>query len=46
VAKILIIEDDLQLASLVNRWLTKEGHIVEHIQNGGDGLQRLKIRPL
>jgi two-component system OmpR family response regulator len=45
VAKILIIEDDLQLASLVIRWLTKEGHIVEHIQNGGDGLQRLRFDP-
>ncbi|MFA7335273.1 MAG: response regulator transcription factor [Candidatus Obscuribacterales bacterium] len=44
-AKILIVEDDLQLASLVNRWLTKEGHIVEHIQNGAEGQQRLKFDP-
>jgi len=45
VAKILIIEDDVQLASLVLRWLTKEGHVVEHVASGGEGLQRLRFDP-
>lgn len=44
-AKILIVEDDLQLAGLVLRWLTKEGHIVEHEKNGGEALQRLRFDP-
>lgn len=42
-AKILIVEDDSQLAALVSRWLTKDGHVVEHTSNGGDGLQRLRF---
>lgn len=44
-SKILIVEDDVQLAGLVQRWLTKEGHVVEHVANGGDGLQRLRFDP-
>lgn len=44
-AKILIVEDDMQLAGLVHRWLTNEGHIVEHVSNGGEGLQRLRFDP-
>lgn len=42
-AKILIVEDDLQLAALVVRWLQKESHVVEHVDNGGEALQRLRF---
>lgn len=42
-AKILIVEDDLQLAALVARWLQKESHVVEHVDNGGEALQRLRF---
>ncbi|MBN8660682.1 MAG: response regulator transcription factor [Candidatus Melainabacteria bacterium] len=44
-AKILIVEDDVQLAELVMRWLGREGHLVEHVKNGGDALQRLRFDP-
>lgn len=42
-AKILIVEDDLQLAALVQRWLQKDSHVVEHVDNGGEALQRLRF---
>lgn len=42
-AKILIIEDDTQLAALVHRWLTREGHIVEMEADGLAGMQRLRF---
>lgn len=41
-AKILIIEDDVELAQLINRWLTSEHHLVETVPDGADGLSRLK----
>jgi two-component system OmpR family response regulator len=44
-AKILIVEDDVQLAELVMRWLKREGHLVEHVSSGGDALQRLRFDP-
>jgi DNA-binding response OmpR family regulator len=43
VAKILLVEDDVQLASLVQRWLSKDGHTVEMVHNGGDGQLRLRF---
>jgi two-component system OmpR family response regulator len=36
--KILIIEDDLSLASFVMRGLVKEGHAVEHLADGREGM--------
>ncbi len=42
VAKILIIEDDLVLTATISEFLVSEGHKVESVTNGGDGLQLLK----
>ncbi|MBS1998647.1 MAG: response regulator transcription factor [Cyanobacteria bacterium SZAS LIN-2] len=42
-AKILIIEDETQLANIVRRWLLKDGHVVEVVNNGADGMQRLRF---
>ncbi len=42
-AKILIVEDELQLAELVQRWLTKDGHVAEMVHDGNDALQRLRF---
>ena len=42
-AKILIVEDDVQLAEIVGRWLTNEHHVVELVEDGEDALSRLKI---
>lgn len=42
-AKILIIEDDLVLTATISEFLESEGHKVEAVTNGGDGLQLLKL---
>jgi DNA-binding response OmpR family regulator len=42
-AKILIVEDELDLAELVKNWLQKEQHLVEIVDNGNDGFQCLKV---
>ncbi|MGH9551755.1 MAG: response regulator transcription factor, partial [Terriglobales bacterium] len=39
-AKILFVEDDLELAANVSRWLSAENHTVEHVANGREGLDR------
>lgn len=41
-SKILIVEDDEALAGIVCDWLEKEGHTVDHVNNGTDGIDRLK----
>ncbi len=41
-AKILIVEDDLQLSKLVRDWLKLERHEVEVVNDGQEGLNRLK----
>ncbi len=40
-AKILLIEDDLNLLSQLSRWLEREGHKVESTSSGGDAEQML-----
>lgn len=40
-AKILLIEDNVELANYISNWLIAEFHTVEHCQNGADGLYRL-----
>ena len=40
-AKLLIIEDDLELAQRVLEWLGFERHQVEHVDNGKDALKQL-----
>ena len=40
-AKILLVEDDLKFSETVKEWLVREGHLVEHVDNGKDALQLL-----
>jgi DNA-binding response OmpR family regulator len=42
-AKILIVEDDVQLAEIIGRWLTNEHHVAELVADGQDALSRLKL---
>jgi DNA-binding response OmpR family regulator len=42
-AKILIVEDEVDLAELVGNWLRKENHLVEVATHGDDALLRLRI---
>lgn len=42
-AKILIVEDDEQLADLIVQCLTRENHLVEHVNNGADALSQVKL---
>lgn len=40
-AKLLLIEDDLETASQLSLWLQRDRHSVEHTETGRDGLFRL-----
>ncbi len=42
-AKILVVEDETDLAIPVRDWLTREQHLVELIDNGPDALDQLRI---
>lgn len=44
-ATILIIEDDVKLANLVEDWLVDEGYSVDNVASGTAGLERLKKQP-
>lgn len=41
-AKILVVEDDQELATLVEKWLRTEHHVVEVTFDGADGLSRVR----
>lgn len=41
-AKILIVEDDVELTAMIAEWLSFERHIVEVVHNGRDGTDRLR----
>lgn len=41
-AKILLAEDDIELAKAIVRWLTSEGHICEHVSDGSEATLRLE----
>jgi DNA-binding response OmpR family regulator len=43
VAKILVIEDDLDLARVIVNGLTQERHTVEAVHSGDDGLEMLEL---
>jgi two-component system, OmpR family, response regulator len=43
--KILIIEDDVSLAGFVERGLANEGHKVEHVSDGREGLLAATAQP-
>jgi len=40
--KILLAEDDTELAAVVKDWLTREFHLVEWVEDGKDALESLK----
>lgn len=42
-AKVLLVEDELDLASLINNWLAREHHLVEVVNDGPTALHRLKV---
>lgn len=39
--KILIVEDEISVANLIMRGLKQEGHLVEHIPDGKEGLYKI-----
>ncbi len=42
-AKILLVEDDENIASTVREWLGNDRHSIEWVDNGKEGLNRLKF---
>ncbi len=42
-AKVLLVEDELDLASLINNWLAREHHLVEVVHDGATALHKLKV---
>lgn len=40
-ANILLVDDDIELATIIARWLKKEGHSVTHVLNGKAGEEYL-----
>ncbi len=42
-AKILIVEDEADLAYPVKDWLTREQHLIELTDNGNDALDKLRV---
>jgi len=42
-AKILVVEDDLDMAGMVEDWLNFEHHVVEVVNRGDDAIDRLKF---
>jgi DNA-binding response OmpR family regulator len=45
-SRILIVEDDPDLVTLLKRWLEREGHQAEHVADGAAGLAALRRDPL
>jgi CheY-like chemotaxis protein len=43
---ILIVDDDPDLVALAERWLEREGHVVDHAATGTAALQALARDPL
>jgi DNA-binding response OmpR family regulator len=41
--KILLVEDDSDMAATINKWLTSEQHVVETVHNGREGFERLEV---
>jgi chemosensory pili system protein ChpA (sensor histidine kinase/response regulator) len=44
--RILIVEDDPDVASLATRWLEEKGYGVEHVKDGPSAVEFLKNQPL
>jgi DNA-binding response OmpR family regulator len=43
VAKVLVVEDDRELAEIVEDWLTADLHVVEVVSTGTEGSERLRF---
>ena len=41
-AKILLVEDEVDLARLIQNWLTREHHLVEIVNDGSLAINQLK----
>ena len=41
--KILLVEDDSDMAATINKWLTSEQHVVDAVHSGREGLERLEL---
>ncbi|MBX9686892.1 MAG: response regulator transcription factor [Candidatus Obscuribacterales bacterium] len=41
-AKVLFVEDDADLAEKITEFLSREGHVPEHVADGNEGLHRVK----
>jgi DNA-binding response OmpR family regulator len=44
-SKILVVEDDPDIAELIRHYLEKDGHTVERLATGGSVLQRVRANP-
>src|SRR5437899_2173397 len=44
-ARILVIEDDPDIADLVARYLERDGYLVERVTSGREGLDRIAAKP-
>jgi DNA-binding response OmpR family regulator len=45
-SRVLIVEDDPDLVTLVRRWLERDGHHVEHAADGARAIEALRRDPL
>ncbi|PZM85157.1 MAG: DNA-binding response regulator [Candidatus Melainabacteria bacterium] len=42
-AKILVVEDEEDLSSVITEWLVRDHHVVESVDNGADALELLAV---
>lgn len=42
-AKILVVEDEEDLSSVITEWLVKDHHVVESVDDGAEALERLAV---
>lgn len=42
-AKVLVVEDDPDIAARLLEYLTREGHVVEHVDDGAEAKDRLRL---
>ncbi len=42
-AKVLVVEDEIDLSALINNWLSREHHLVEVVHDGSSALHKLKV---
>ncbi len=44
-ARVLVVEDDPDIAELVSRYLEKAGYVAEHVASGREAVERIRARP-